>query len=381
MDLNAYSDLVGAIYDCALEADLWPQTLRRLIDRFNFANADLALHRQPGGITLLSIKIGHSDADLQEIRRLEEHVPAVWGGMSQIATRPIDRPWIASRLHESDQLAQLRYVREFAMPRGLHDAVALILARDDTMIGSLGFGRQASHGPIEDETVAGLQLVLPHLQRAARISGLLDAAAHTARQFENVVEKLSTPVILVRADLSIVHVNSAAQQLLDTGNPLGTRDGVLTCAVPGGQRALVQIVARSADNETILAGSGVGLPMRTSFGQLHTLHVMPLGAGTLRPGLAQGAAAAIFVSTATVTNNLASDVLVPLFNFTPTEIRVFEHIAEGRTVLEIAELMSVAQSTVRTHVRRLFEKAGVNRQADLIRMATALSAPTVRRNL
>ncbi|WP_421851226.1 helix-turn-helix domain-containing protein [Novosphingobium sp.] len=65
------------------------------------------------------------------------------------------------------------------------------------------------------------------------------------------------------------------------------------------------------------------------------------------------------------------------FELTPAEIRVFEQISAGRTTKEAALALGVAQSTVRTHLLRLFEKTGVNRQADLIRMAHSLASPTV----
>jgi DNA-binding CsgD family transcriptional regulator len=54
---------------------------------------------------------------------------------------------------------------------------------------------------------------------------------------------------------------------------------------------------------------------------------------------------------------------------------VFDLIAGGRTVAEAAGALGIGVSTVRTHLLRIFDKTGTHRQADLVRMASALAAP------
>lgn len=50
---------------------------------------------------------------------------------------------------------------------------------------------------------------------------------------------------------------------------------------------------------------------------------------------------------------------------TPREVRVVLHLAEGGTVASAAQAMDVAESTVRTHLKSVFAKTGVKRQAQL----------------
>ena len=64
-----------------------------------------------------------------------------------------------------------------------------------------------------------------------------------------------------------------------------------------------------------------------------------------------------------------------LYDLTPAELRTFELIADGRTPHDVAAKLGIAHSTVKTHLQRVFEKTGCNRQADLVRLAASLSLP------
>jgi DNA-binding CsgD family transcriptional regulator len=57
------------------------------------------------------------------------------------------------------------------------------------------------------------------------------------------------------------------------------------------------------------------------------------------------------------------------YGLTEAEARVLGALARGATVSEIALEHGVSASTVRAQVRSLFEKTGVNRQSDLVRLA------------
>jgi DNA-binding CsgD family transcriptional regulator len=269
------------------------------------------------------------------------------------------------------------YYREWARPRRLADSAAIILARDATLIGSFGLATHERRGLVDETLVSDLSSLLPHFQRAAHISGMLDAHAVAARQFEALVETLVAPVIMVGAALQIVHANASARRMFDRSDLLGHCHGSLSSDIPGVRHALLRIVAKLEESETLTPGSGIGLPVRTRSGAVHTLHVMPLAHGDLRPGLVAGARAAIFVSSVPASHNLGHDVLQSLFMLTPAELRVFDLIADGSTTGETARRLDVAVSTVRTHLIRIFAKTGVSRQADLIRMAASLTSPTI----
>ena len=63
------------------------------------------------------------------------------------------------------------------------------------------------------------------------------------------------------------------------------------------------------------------------------------------------------------------------YGLTAGQIRVAEAIARGSDLSRVAALLGVQPSTVRTHVKRMFERVGVNSQPALIRALLSAEAP------
>ena len=61
-------------------------------------------------------------------------------------------------------------------------------------------------------------------------------------------------------------------------------------------------------------------------------------------------------------------MLRDLFELTPTEAKVALSIAAGNDVPDAARELRISTNTVHTHLRRIFRKLGVGRQADLVRV-------------
>lgn len=53
------------------------------------------------------------------------------------------------------------------------------------------------------------------------------------------------------------------------------------------------------------------------------------------------------------------------WGLSPQEVRVTLHLIDGGTVATAAEQFGVAESTIRTHLKSVFAKTGLNRQAQL----------------
>jgi DNA-binding CsgD family transcriptional regulator len=85
----------------------------------------------------------------------------------------------------------------------------------------------------------------------------------------------------------------------------------------------------------------------------------------------------MFLQKASMVPQLATDAIAAAFRLTPSEMRVLMAIVELGGVPDIAAKLGIAETTVKTHLGRLFEKTGAGRQADLVKIAAGFAAPFV----
>lgn len=75
-----------------------------------------------------------------------------------------------------------------------------------------------------------------------------------------------------------------------------------------------------------------------------------------------------------VSANSGSERISCLFSLTDREAEVSELLIGGYAIRNIAELLGVKESTVRTHTKKIYLKTRVSRQTDLIRLGMLLNA-------
>lgn len=375
MDRQTFAHLVGAIYDGALDPSLWPHALGQICEAFGFRKGTIDLNRVPEMVNLLNF---HHGIDPGQAATMVSHyrgMPEVWGGLAATMTRPIDRPWIVSRIMTQEALRRTDYYRNWVAPMGLVDGAAIVLARDSSLFGSIRLATDASRGIIDDGLVEALALLLPHCQRAARINGFLDEARGAAQNFRTVIDAMSAPILLLSADCKIVHANPRAETLLAQGTLLACHGGRLTSPISGLQQLIAGALRRLARDETDIPGSGVGLAVKGAELTARTLHLLPLVQGEARAKVSAEAVAAIFVSSASTDQDFPRDALQAAFALTQAEVGVFERIVLGKRTQEIAAELCVTANTVRTHVQHLFQKTATHNRVDLVRIARAWTTP------
>jgi DNA-binding CsgD family transcriptional regulator len=96
----------------------------------------------------------------------------------------------------------------------------------------------------------------------------------------------------------------------------------------------------------------------------------PTGIG----GDGEEARAVVFVTDPEERTQTWREVLSGLYGFTRAETEVTLLLLEGATVGDIVRRRGTTANTVRTHLKRIFDKLGARSQADLVRRL--LSGPT-----
>jgi DNA-binding CsgD family transcriptional regulator len=371
---SSFSDLIGTIYDCALDPARWDDVLARVRHELRFHHSALTLIELRTGAVRLSISSGVSEPWRSRMDDYGSAIVEQWGGPHVILTHPLHEPAVLSRINP-DALVNGRYRKEWAEPQGLIDVMALVVARDDEAVGSLGLGRHRRDGPIEDEEVEAAALLLPHLQRAITISRLLDLKTATAATFEAVIHELAAAVLLVDAECRVIHANPAAHALIERGDAIRLGEERLRLNRPGADKALETAVRQAASGASTIGRKGFNVPLRGDQGKERILHVLPLRPCIERAGTKAAAVAAVFVSPANRRSGAGADIIAELFDLTPAEARVLNEVVGGKGNAAIAGTLRIGEATVRTHLLRLFDKTGVHRRAELVALVSSFDLP------
>jgi DNA-binding CsgD family transcriptional regulator len=270
-----------------------------------------------------------------------------------------------------DEYRRGRFFQEWLQPQGCVDVANVVLEKSGPNCATLLTFLPGS-GMLDDEMRRRITLLVPHAHRALLISKTIDRKQSEASTFADTLDGLRAGIFLVDASRRIVHANSAGHDMLRADDFLRSINGQLVASDGQTNQALRDVFA---DDDDAAAGKSVALPLTAQDGERYVVHVLPLGsAARTAAGKAYKAVAALFVRKVEL-DHPASDLLARAFKLTPAELRVLLAIVEVGGVPETALALDIAESTVKTHLHRVFSKTGASRQADLVKLAAGFSNP------
>lgn len=221
-----------------------------------------------------------------------------------------------------------------------------------------------------------MRLIAPHLRRAVLIGRMFEFKAAEVATFADAFDGLGAGMYLVDAGGRLIHANAAGNALLDAGDILSSAGGRLVACDAQVDRTLRDVFAAAGQGDAALGIKGIAVPLTGKDGERYVAHALPLTSGARRrAGVVYTATMALFVRKAALSVASAPEAIGSAFRLTPTELRVLLAIVEVGGVPEVAEAFGVADTTVRTHVSRLFEKTGAARQADLVKLVASYTTP------
>ena len=145
-------------------------------------------------------------------------------------------PEVALRRNEFyDWLERHHGLRYFVGARIFDDGPRSLLA-------SVEFSRR--HGHPEDDAVETFQRVTPHIANAWRVSGLIEKFNDAKSLIEMLVGQRLCGLVGLRADGTVLFMNSAAEKAIACGDGLAMVDGLLRAARAANDRTLQEIIGR-----------------------------------------------------------------------------------------------------------------------------------------
>ncbi len=170
----------------------------------------------------------------------------------------------------------------------------------------------------------------------------------------------------------ILEVNDRARSILRLGDGLSDRDGVLGARNPDDQLRLEGLVATALPVVGAIAVSGSMLLRRPSGSPPFVVHVKPVAVPQPDYGARHVAALVLIVEPGSQ-HRIDSGMVARTLGLTPMESRVAVWLAEGKSVRDMAEATGRTQGSIYWHLKKIYQKQPISRQADLVRLVLSIA--------
>ncbi len=371
-DREQLSALISDIYDAALEPAHRTDVIEKIAHFTGGHSGGLLSKHSLNNSENLYCYIGADPESLQAYSESYPKLDPTAGshsfGVEQVVS--------AADLVPYEEFRRGRFYREWARPHGWVDVASAVIERSATSCTFLSVVRHEASGMVDDEMRRRMALVIPHVRRALLIGKTINLKQAETACFSDILDGLSAGMILLDANARVVHANAAGSAILDAADFLRAAGGRLVASDASVNATLREILVAADGGDAVVGVKGIALPLTAHDGERYIAHVLPLTSGARRhAGLAYNAVAALFVRKAALEAFSPPEVIGRMYKLTPTELRVLLAIVDIGGVPEVAAALGVAVTTIKTHLGRLFEKTGVGRQADLVKLVAGFSTP------
>ena len=363
-----YNHLVDQIYEAALEPDLWTTVMDSFADAVGGQGNFLSrLNMETGAGSVLTSRLDPTYvpfyfehfAQRNPLSNVDDAYAYMRDWKPRILT---DEDWMPK-----EGLLRSEYYNDFMRPQAVHSCLMIRLAARGMDIHVFNINRCEAQGQFDRPAIELAGRLHPHLLRAFDIGSRFAEARGFSQDLAHGLDRLGHGVFVVGEGGRIRHANPAGERLLAEADGLSSVAGQLTATRPDTARRLqVLIGAALTPDAALRSGGSMAVPTPARRLPL-SLSIAPLRSE--RIAVFEAAPSAIvFVADVESTAAAPEEKLRVLFGLTPAEARVAQALFDGQSPREAAAGLNLSFNTVRVHLTRIFDKTGVNRQAELVRL-------------
>jgi DNA-binding CsgD family transcriptional regulator len=234
--------------------------------------------------------------------------------------------------------------REVMAPLGLGDELRVALMSRGRCWGVLCLHRAAAAAGFDDDEIALVRRVAPHLAEGIR-RGIAVASVDG-----DALPPEGAGVVVLGPDLSVVSINAQAERWLED------IDGEW----PSNFDVPIPVIAAAARVIT----PDVDGPVESAVARLHSKHGgwISVQASHLR-GRGQGQ---IVVLLQPATTQEVSSMVLAAHGLTPAQHRAAALVLQGRSTAEIVATLQISKDTLQEHLRAVFDRFGVGSRRELV---------------
>ncbi len=372
-DQDAFERILASLYDAMLDDAEWPATSASIDEACGtVGNALLVGKGPPDDVRVLFAQAYYRGQRREDLERAYlEHYHPIDERVPRLRQLPDSRLVHITELYTAEELQTSPTYNEMMPRTRMQDSVNVRLD-----------GPEGSHitwvsndpvtGGWESSQRALLQGLLPHIRQFVRVRQALVSAEALSVSETGLLDNTRVGVIHLDRRGRIVEMNDRARALFRHGDAVADRGGELQARQPADHARLARLIAGAVPTDGTPAVSGSIVLHRASGLLPFVVHVKPVGVRQPDFGAPRVAALVLIVEPGRQ-SHLDLSVVADVLELTPAESQIAVRLAQGQTVREIAAATRRTKAAVYYHLHQMYQKQGVTRQADLVRLVLSLA--------
>lgn len=360
--------LLDLIYDAAADDRLWPLIFREIASLTNSVGGVLLYQSQKHRAIFFE---HHFRTDEKSIAALKaRHVLNPWTNYMQ-TYQPVGVVVPSDLVLPFSELRRTTFYDEVLHPQRLgHSAMIGLEQKPDAGVGFC-MNRGPRQGPYGAPELRVLGALVPHLKRSIKLRFQVGAYKALQRADHRPLDRLAMGVILINSRARILFANEAALTMDRSRDALHLRDGKVGHIAPLHTRRLSDLVQSVLHGKPMAA---ISVPRANGGYPLTVLASSVRGQDVERfaDAYATDAAAVLFIFDPASRSGIPASWLMDAYGLTHAEANVAIIASRHATVGETALDLSVSPNTIKSHLRQVFAKTSVTRQAELSALIASL---------
>jgi DNA-binding CsgD family transcriptional regulator len=374
LTLDAFSDLVHTIYDAGLHPQRWMDAVRKIVDSMGATKGLLftpTLAPQHGGL-IFPYGIGESSLQTWGTRYIDKDI---WHQAAQRKKLTFEGSvYTDGELVPSATFVASPFYREFLTTMDIRRVCGGVVFEQapgglpETVL-SVFRGEDAE--PFGAEEKEWLRRLVPHVSRSLGLMQRLEMHRVQKASTLAALDRLPFGVALLNQDRRVIHLNKSAERVMArndglTVNARGMLEGQGAKRDAGTLQAWLARFADRAETDPAHFSDGFALARY----MLHCAPVASEGSWDVQNGEVRFV---VFITDPAALTLPAAERLMELYGLTRAQAAIALEFARGHSYKQAARRMRVSQETVRSHVKALYPRLRVHRQADLVRLILSLA--------
>lgn len=365
ISLEQIQTLTSSIYDAALEPDQWDSVLGELAKTIKAEQANIRILNSE----LNDVKLAYTHNKNPEWNKIyKEHFIHIDPWLNNIFKPKTNAIVCTHHYLTNKEYEKLEFYNEFVSPQKTHYGMGVENPIDKDASVYITLNRNKNKQGFEDEYRKALLQLVPHIQKSLLINNKVCQLELKENLLSNALNHINSPTLLINKFGKILFINPLAEQLITQHDGICIKNNHILILSERENKYLKQLIHQATDKNSFHQQGGA-MNFKPP-GKQTTLSILisPVNPDKVNMDIQSSECAILILSSQQQQPSISDKLLSDLYKLTPAEARLSVELCKGFTINEISERFSLSKNTLRTQLRHCFNKTGVSRQIELIRL-------------